>query len=337
MSVLHAAHTATRLQAEDPAWALLRARNAPIAIAVLDHHLGGDVRRIPAPVLFERIEDDLEELRAHDAVSAVLTPRGKLRFNAAAQDTSARGEDRSLVTYVRGAWRRSADEATGEVSSDYLRKDATFSGVLLRYSAGQGTKPVQLVKLYHVKRGSTTSAEVSELSIMLQQEASLPEFVEFLVRGIDVRRIKAAWPDAYVTDKHSAFAAKFSRTLGIRGDNALVLLHKTQSAKSLGTLDDLFRTFMLDRPKTFDLAETAVEQFGELSEAHRSVVETRQQVEALGQLRAPAAAFEESSARAIAAEKLSDALNTFTDAWKLELARKAHGRPMPPSNARNTK
>lgn len=65
MSVLHAAHTATRLQAEDPAWALLRARNAPVAIAILDHHLGGDVRRISAPVLFERIEDDLEELRAH--------------------------------------------------------------------------------------------------------------------------------------------------------------------------------------------------------------------------------------------------------------------------------
>lgn len=259
-----------------------------------------------------------------DAVSAVLTPRGKLRFNAAAQDTSARGEDRSLVTYVRGAWRRSADEETGEVASDYLRKDATFSGVLLRYSAGQGTKPVLLVKLYHLKRGSTTSAEVSELSIMLQQEVQLPEFIAYLTRGIDTRRIKAAWPDAHVTDKHSAFAAKFSRALGIRGDNALVLLHKTQSAKSLGTLDDLFRTFMLDRPKTFDLAETAVEQFGELSEAHRSVVETRQQVEALGQLRSPAAAFEESASRANAAEKLSDALNTFTDVWKLELARKAH-------------
>lgn len=259
-----------------------------------------------------------------DAVSAVLTPRGKLRFNAAAQDLSARGEDRSLATYVRGAWRRSADEETGEVASDYLRKDATFSGVLLRYGAGQGTKPVLLVKLYHLKRGSTTSADVSELSIMLQQEVSLPEFVTCMSRGIDTRRVKATWPDAYVTDQHSKFAAKFSRALGIRGDNALVLLHKTQSAKSLGTLDDLFRTFMLDRPKTFDLAQTAVEQFGELSEAHRSVVETRQQVEALGELRAPSAAFDENKNRAIAAERLSDALNAFADAWKLELARKAH-------------
>src|SRR5687768_3289510 len=56
-----------------------------------------------------------------DAISAVLTPRGKLHFNAAAQDTSARGEDRTIVSYIRGAWRRSADDETGEVRAEYLR------------------------------------------------------------------------------------------------------------------------------------------------------------------------------------------------------------------------
>ncbi|WP_422933369.1 ATP-binding protein [Sinomonas sp. P47F7] len=271
-----------------------------------------------------------------DAVAAVLTPRGKLRFNAAAQDANARGEDRSLVTYVRGAWRRSADEETGEVASDYLRKDATFSGVLLKYSDGReaadypkGTggknaaKPVLLVKLYHLKRGANTPADVSELSLMLNEDVALTDFVPYLTKGIEKRKINAAWPDAFVTDQHSRFAERFSRALGIRGDNALVLLHKTQSARSLGTLDDLFRTFMLDRPKTFELAETAVAQFAELSEAHRSVVEAREQVEALGRLREPVARFEDGSFRADAADRLFGALNAFTNAWKLELARKA--------------
>lgn len=65
MSVLRAALEASRLQESDPAWALLRARNAPVAIAILEKQLGGEARRVAAPVLFERIEDDLEELRSH--------------------------------------------------------------------------------------------------------------------------------------------------------------------------------------------------------------------------------------------------------------------------------
>lgn len=263
-----------------------------------------------------------------DAIAAVLTPRGKLHFNAAAQDTSTRGDDRSLVSYVRGAWRRSADQETGEVSSDYLRPGATFSGVLLRYSnglSGAAAKPLVLVKLYHLRRGSNTSADVSELSLLLNEEASLPDFVEHLRSGIETRRIKADWPQALiVTDKHSAFASKFCRVLGISGENGVLLLHKTQSAKSLGSLDDLFRSFMLDRPTTFGLAENAVSQFAELSEAHRLVVEARNQVTQLGLLEEPIAVFERNIALAAEAEIHGTELPTFKDAWRLVLAQEAH-------------
>lgn len=258
-----------------------------------------------------------------DAVSAVLTPRGKLHFNAAAQDTSARGEDRTIVSYIRGAWRRSADDETGEVRAEYLRTGATFSGILLRYGDGTGAKPVLLLKLYHLRRGSNTPADVSELSILLQEDATLTDFVDHLRNGIETRRIKSTWPAAYVTDKHSAFASRFCRLMGISGENAVLLLHKTQSAKSLGSLDDLFRQFMLDRPKTFDMANTAVAQFGELSEAHRLVVEAREQVEHLRGLEEPARAFGLNSARAAEAAALSAALPSFKDEWKLTLAKDA--------------
>lgn len=258
-----------------------------------------------------------------DGVSAVLTPRGKLRFNAAAQDTAARGEDRSLVSYVRGAWRRSADDETGEISSDYLRPGATFSGVLLRYSDGTGDKPVVLLKLYHLRRGATTAAEVQELCLLLQQDVALTDFVEHIRNGIEHRRIQASWPDAYVTSKHSAFANRFSRQLGISGDNAIVLLHKTQSAKSLGSLDDLFRSFMLDAPKTFTMADNAVAQFSELSQAHQAVVEARRQRDHLQTLQEPSANYESGSADAADAAELSSAIPGFKDSWKLQLAREA--------------
>ena len=65
MSSLAAALGFERMRRDDPAWALLRAENAPIAAAVLATHLGGERRRLPAPELFERVEADLDELRDH--------------------------------------------------------------------------------------------------------------------------------------------------------------------------------------------------------------------------------------------------------------------------------
>jgi len=43
---------------------MLRARNADTAVAILGNHLAGEERRLVAPVLFEKVDADLEELRA---------------------------------------------------------------------------------------------------------------------------------------------------------------------------------------------------------------------------------------------------------------------------------
>ncbi|MFH5823719.1 ATP-binding protein [Georgenia sp. AZ-5] len=254
-----------------------------------------------------------------DAVAAVLVPRGKLRFNAAAADGASRRADRTTASYVRGAWRRRADETTGEVVSDYLRPGATWSGILLRYADGAGGT-VSLVKLYHLRRGANTAAEAAELHVLLQEPVDLLDFQPFARAGLDVRRIKATWPKATVTDKHSAFSARFCRLLGISGESALILLHKTQSAKSLDNLDDLFRNFMLDEPQTRRMAETAVAQFGELSQAHGLVVEARRQVEALAPLPGRAAAYDQHTAAAARAAELRRALEPFARSWKHALA-----------------
>src|SRR6185312_11621094 len=149
----------------------------------------------------------------------------------------------------------------------------------------------------------------------LNEDATLSDFVEHVRNGIETRRIKTVWPRALaVTDKHSAFASRFCRELGISGENGVLLLHKTQSAKSLGNLDDLFRSFMLDTPDTFSLADNAVEQFGELSEAHRLVVEARNQVTQLEKLEEPIKSYEENTAVAAEAEYQRAALPAFKNA-----------------------
>lgn len=53
---------------EDAAWRLLRADNAPIVAALLKEHLDGDTPRLTAEDLYERLEADLDDLRAHGIV-----------------------------------------------------------------------------------------------------------------------------------------------------------------------------------------------------------------------------------------------------------------------------
>lgn len=257
-----------------------------------------------------------------DAISAVLTPRGKLRFNAAAGDGTG-GRDRSHVTYIRGAWRRHPDEETGEVTSVFLRTGATWSGIQLAYGNGSG-QVVNLVKLFHLRRGASTPAEVSEVSAIFREPMSLLGLEDVARNGLEVRRLRKEWPSAQVFTQHSGFATRFCRILGIAGPNALLLLHRTQSAKNLGSLDELFRTYMLDEPTTTRLVESAVEQFGDLSEAHRQVVEAREQITHLSQLLPLALTRDDQEQAAGLAAALQDALGPFTTAWRRRLARQAH-------------
>jgi uncharacterized protein YPO0396 len=257
-----------------------------------------------------------------DAIATVLTPPKWRRFNAAAQDSSNIRDDRSLVSYVRGAWRRQTDDETGEAVSQYLRPGATWSGILLRYEGAEGAEPVNLIRLFHIRKSSNSSDDLRELNVIRRGDVHLTDFTDFVRNGIEVRQIKAQWDDAVVTDQHSAFSARFRGLLGIASENALQLLHKTQSAKNLGSLDQLFRSFMLEEPRTSALADTAVTQFGELSEAHRLVVEARKQVELLEQLRQPIADYRGGLAAQRAAEKLSAALFDYRDMRALERDRK---------------
>lgn len=73
-----------------------------------------------------------------DALAAVLVQPKWLMFNAAAQEGGVSDRNRSLISYVRGAFKREADDATGEVSTAYLRTGATWSGIALTFDDGTG-------------------------------------------------------------------------------------------------------------------------------------------------------------------------------------------------------
>lgn len=65
MTALAQAHALSRLLDENVAWRMLRADSAPVMVAVLAAHLGGEERRIESEEFYERIDADLDDLRAH--------------------------------------------------------------------------------------------------------------------------------------------------------------------------------------------------------------------------------------------------------------------------------
>lgn len=257
-----------------------------------------------------------------DAVAAVLTPPEHLRFNVAAAGTGAterEAGDRDVVSYVRGAWRHRTDESTGEVVADHLRPGATWSGILLHYSNGTDSPDaaVTLVRLFHLTRGSSAP---SMLHVVVPDDVGLLEFERYVRSGPDVAGVTGAWPTATVSERHGPFAAAFTQALGIGSEQALVLLHRTQSAKNLGSLDDLFRGHMLDEPSTFELAAQAVDQFADVARAYADIETSRRQIEHLSRLASLTKAYDEGSSAGVRAATLRGSLETFKDAWKLDLA-----------------
>ena len=68
-----------------------------------------------------------------DAISAMIVPPKKVRFNAAAEEGDKRGYDRTIPSYVRGAWADKGDKETRETTKQYLRPDGAISAIALEF------------------------------------------------------------------------------------------------------------------------------------------------------------------------------------------------------------
>jgi len=214
-----------------------------------------------------------------DAHTTIMTPPKWADFNVAAREAERHGKDRNYITYIRGAWSQQTGES-GEFVSQYLRPDTTWSAIAETYRHGDG-RAVVLCQIFWVRGKSTSSRDVKRLYLVLQREFDVRELQVFPASDFDVRRLKSSLPDEFVREEFSVYQERFRQLLGIDNERALRLLHKTQSAKNLGDLNQFLRDFMLDEPETFELADKLVSQFQELNEAHQCVVTAKRQCDTL--------------------------------------------------------
>jgi len=215
-----------------------------------------------------------------DAFSALLIPPKWVDFNAAARETERKTRDRNIVSYIRGAWAEKEDEASGDISTHYLRSGTTWSALALTYKNEIG-QIVVIGQIFWIRGNLNGTADVKRYYFIFERTFNLREFEEFEKSNFDIRKLKQSFPDDFIQNEFTPYCDRFRRLLGIENEEALRLLHKTQSAKNLGDLNTLFRDFMLKKPETFDAADRLVNEFGELNAAHQSVVTARKQIETL--------------------------------------------------------
>jgi len=212
-----------------------------------------------------------------DAFSALLVPPKWIDFNAAAREGErGRDRDRSLISYVRGAWAEQQQDDSGLIATRYLRPSTSWSALALTYRNASG-EVIVLVQLFWIRGKSNSRDDLHRYFLIFERLFDLRE-LDF---QLDVRRLKQKFPDAFAREDFAPYAERFRRRLGIDNELALKLLHKTQSAKNLGDLNTFLRDFMLDKPETFNAAERFVLEFGELNVAHKTVITAREQIETL--------------------------------------------------------
>ncbi|OGB27199.1 MAG: hypothetical protein A3I66_11645 [Burkholderiales bacterium RIFCSPLOWO2_02_FULL_57_36] len=255
-----------------------------------------------------------------DGHTSLLTPPRWLDFNVAARnsDKGSTG-DRSLATYVRGAWATQTSD-DGEKVKRYLRTGTTWSAIAETYRDGTG-RVVVLGRILWIKGSGSAHGDVHPLFFLAEREFSLREldFFPQAGAGFDVRKLKSTLSDVSFTDEFSGYQSKFMRLFGIASDRALRLLHKTQSAKDLGDLNKFLRDFMLDPPETFTVAETLVNEFQVLNSAHEAVLTARKQIEALRPARDALAEYTQTRAllSSLAEERIG--VDYFREHWRKRL------------------
>lgn len=217
-----------------------------------------------------------------DAISAMTVPPRKVRFNAAADEGGQKGHDRTITTYLRGAWASKGDVESRDSAKQFLRPSQAVAAIALEYGNRLG-RMLTLVRVMWLT--GAASSEVNHAYLVAEGSFDLKQLAKL---DGDMRKLRAHVENLEGVTPHKDFAHfqdHWCRIMGIEDPTALELLHKAQSTKSVGDLNTFLRQFMLEEPETFEKANAFVLEFVELEEAHKAVVSARQQIDILSPAR----------------------------------------------------
>lgn len=210
-----------------------------------------------------------------DAVTTLLVPTRKIVYNKAA---GAETRERSLKTYVLGAYKNEKVSGTAKAKDVYLRSGGKHYSVIIANFRNEGTG--EDYALAQVLYEATTGIS----RIYLTAERKLSVTADFADFGGEVNRLRRRLrQDAKIQDHKSfkAYMNQFMRHFGIKRAEALDLFYQTVSMKQVGNLTEFVRERMLGRTAIGDAVEQLIKSFDDLRATHTAVRLARRQLEQL--------------------------------------------------------
>lgn len=213
-------------------------------------------------------------------------------FNGASNDAAvgrARGAtQRSLLTYLRG--KLDDTRENGESTERVLRGAATWTwGAVAMAFVDDAGRRYTALRLYYVPRSATRDSEISKKLCTISGVIDLKELEPLAADKFDKRAIRSQFPAMVLHDTYESFAVNLHTRLGIGvngdGTNALRLLARIQAGRPVATVDDLYKSMVLEQPATFDAADRAVSHFTDLEAAYEEMVTAAAKQAALRQIR----------------------------------------------------
>ncbi|RLP77000.1 hypothetical protein D9V32_05080 [Mycetocola tolaasinivorans] len=227
-----------------------------------------------------------------DAYLALMMP-SDTAFNGASNDATtgrARGADqRNLLSYLLGKTDSRRDPETGAMLDRVLRGESSSTwGAIAMTFVDDNARRFTVLRTYFVPRGASASASVSMKMAVLDSEFDLRTLETIAESRFDRRALRGVAPGIQVCGTYLEFAQKLHTRLGIGaggdGSKALRLLARIQAGQQVRTVDGLYKSMVLERPTTFEAADTALAHFADLEKSYEAMVTEDQKSTVLAQV-----------------------------------------------------
>ncbi len=214
-----------------------------------------------------------------DAYIALMM-RSEVAFNGASNDAGAgrarSAEQRNLLSYLRGQTQTRAD-ADGATSAKFLRgqKSATWGAISMTFRNDAGGALTAL-RIYHVPASATGTKDVLMRLATYDGSFDLRSLEPHANHSFKPQTLRETFTGMWVArDSYNEFAEQLHTKLGIGagegGDKALALLARIQAGQQIRTVDELYKTMVLELPPTYTAADLALAHFDDLEAAYVSM------------------------------------------------------------------
>jgi len=252
-----------------------------------------------------------------DSILTLLVRPNVRNYNVAAGSTG-RKRERDEKSYLLGAYGHASSEGENRASTLYLRKDGRHLSVLLAYfentDLDRGFTIAQV--LYATKDG-----KVEKIFCFAKGERDIAQ--DFgAINSVD-RIVPQLESCGFKTTRTFAAYQKWLITETKMRSKAMDVFNQTVAVKDIRSLTEFIREHMLEGEDWEERIDNILNHFTQLSEAHRLLVDSRDQLEVLGPVAQAGIQYQTLRTDLEKREQIEQASDTYFRVKTMELFAKA--------------